>query len=194
MQNYICEGETLDVVLGSGETTYASGKIYPIGAVIGVIASITRAGQTVFSNVASAEGDVAVVRLEGVYTLPKATGAITLGQRLYYDATAKNLTTTATANNFAGVAYKSALSGDATVQLLLLPGDRSASTLTAGAAVANMGTTTNMTAIAGSYADLAAARTSVNTLRTDAEARLDAIEAKLDALLGSLRAAGLIAT
>jgi len=81
--------------------------------------------------------------------------------------------------------------------------------------VANLGVTANLTAITAHAAatavgavfdDLAAARTAVNTLRTDievaltandsrdttlrseTEARLDAIEAKLDALLTSLRA------
>lgn len=53
--------------------------------------------------------------------------------------------------------------------------------------------TTDLTAIAASYADLAAARTSVNTLRTDAEARLDAIETKIDAITAALIAAGMMA-
>jgi len=51
-----------------------------------------------------------------------------------------------------------------------------------------LGTTTNLTAIAAVYADLAEARTSVNTLRTNTESRLDAIEAKLDAVINSLKA------
>lgn len=69
---------------------------------------------------------------------------------------------------------------------------------------------TAATAIAAEYADLAAARTSVNTLRTDleaaldevdardttlraeVEARLDAIEAKVDAVLAMARTIGLI--
>ena len=54
--------------------------------------------------------------------------------------------------------------------------------------------TTPLTAIAGVYADLAAARTSVNTLRTDAETRLSAIETKVDAITAALKAAGLMAT
>ena len=67
---------------------------------------------------------------------------------------------------------------------------------------------TAATAIAGVYADLAAARTSVNalrtnqeaaldlldtgldTLRSDAEARLDAIETKLDLIISKLTTAG----
>lgn len=70
---------------------------------------------------------------------------------------------------------------------------------------------TALTAIAGTYADEAAARASVNTLRTDAEAaltahdtalttlrseaeaRLDAIETKLDAVIAVLLAAGVTA-
>ena len=51
-----------------------------------------------------------------------------------------------------------------------------------------LGTTTNLTAIAAVYTDLAEARTSVNTLRTNTESRLDAIEAKLDAVINSLKA------
>ncbi len=62
------------------------------------------------------------------------------------------------------------------------------------AAITALGTTANLTAIAATYADLAAARTSVNTLRTDTEARLDAIESKLDALIAALKTAGMMTT
>ncbi len=51
--------------------------------------------------------------------------------------------------------------------------------------VAPMGTTTNLSAISASYADLPAARTSVNTLKTEVETRLDAIEAKMDEFLAA---------
>lgn len=88
-------------------------------------------------------------------------------------------------------------------------------------AIPSLGSTANMTAvtahtaataIAATYADLPAARTSVNTLRTDveaaldhhdtalttlraeAEARLDAIEAKVDAVLAMLRTVHIIET
>lgn len=88
------------------------------------------------------------------------------------------------------------------------------------AAIADIKPTSNMTAItahtattaiAATYADLPAARTSVNalrtnvetalgehdtaltTLRSEAEARLDAIETKLDAILAALADAGVIA-
>lgn len=61
------------------------------------------------------------------------------------------------------------------------------------ASVAVLGTTSDLSAIAGSYADLAAARTSVNTLKNEAEARLDAIEAKIDAVITALKNADLMA-
>ncbi len=59
--------------------------------------------------------------------------------------------------------------------------------------VAIMGSTTNLTAIAGSYADLAAARTSVNTLKSEVETRLDNIEAKIDAVINALTGASIMA-
>lgn len=58
--------------------------------------------------------------------------------------------------------------------------------------VAVLGTTTNLTAIGASFADLAAARTAVNTLKTEVETRLDAIEAKIDALITSLKTAEIL--
>lgn len=60
--------------------------------------------------------------------------------------------------------------------------------------------TTALTAIAGSYASLAAAQTSVASLRGEVETargiietRLDNVEAKINAVIAALRAAGLMA-
>jgi predicted RecA/RadA family phage recombinase len=50
---------------------------------------------------------------EGVHSLVKATGAVTQGDRLYWDDSAKKLTTDSTAGMLVGVATASALSGDA---------------------------------------------------------------------------------
>lgn len=60
--------------------------------------------------------------------------------------------------------------------------------------IAAIGATTPLTAIGATFADLAAARTAVNQMRTDAEARLEAIEAKVDALLAALKVANLISS
>ena len=48
----------------------------------------------------------------GVYRIPKATGAVTVGQALYWAKSAKNLTTTADSNTPAGWAVAPAGSED----------------------------------------------------------------------------------
>lgn len=60
-------------------------------------------------------------------------------------------------------------------------------------AVTNL-TSSNLPATAASYSDLAEARTSVEALRAALETRLDASDAKLNALLTALRDAGIIAS
>jgi hypothetical protein len=64
--------------------------------------------------------------------------------------------------------------------------------LTPAATVAVLGTTTNLPAVAASYADLAAARVSVAAQNVAVEARLDAIELKLDEVITKLKTAGII--
>lgn len=54
------------------------------------------------------EGGTGPVHLTGVYRVPKATGEITVGQALYWDKEARNLTTTADSNTPAGWAVSSA--------------------------------------------------------------------------------------
>lgn len=56
-----------------------------------------------------------------------------------------------------------------------------------------LGNTTNLTAIGGTFADLAAANTAVTTLRAETEARLAAIESSHDAVISALVAAALMA-
>lgn len=60
--------------------------------------------------------------------------------------------------------------------------------------VAALGTTTNLTAVPGSFADLAAVQTFFATHRAEVEARLDAIEAKVDAILTALKSGGIMAS
>lgn len=66
--------------------------------------------------------------------------------------------------------------------------------MTPAAVVAALGTTTNTTAVPGSFADLAAVQTYLTTLRAEIEARLDAIEAKGDAVIAALKTAKLMKT
>lgn len=57
----------------------------------------------------AASGDPLELALEGVYRMAKATGAAwTVGARLYWDDTAKNVTTTASTNKLIGVALEAA--------------------------------------------------------------------------------------
>ena len=53
-------------------------------------------------------------------------------------------------------------------------------------------TATAFSAIAASYADLAAARTSVNTLKTEAEARIDNVEDTVNAVIARLVEVGVL--
>jgi|ERR1700754_287254 len=59
--------------------------------------------------------------------------------------------------------------------------------------VAAFGNTTDLSVIGATFADLAAARTAVNTLRNETETRLGAIETKFDLVLTKLIAAALMA-
>lgn len=65
---------------------------------------------------ANALGAVAV---EGVWSMPKATGAINQGALVYWDATAGNVTTTSSGNKRAGKAAAAAASADTSVQVLI---------------------------------------------------------------------------
>jgi predicted RecA/RadA family phage recombinase len=69
--------------------------------------------------VAIAANALGAVAVDGVWSMPKATGAIGQGALVYWDATAGNITTTATNNKRAGKAAKAALSADASVQVLI---------------------------------------------------------------------------
>jgi predicted RecA/RadA family phage recombinase len=149
MENYICEGERMQVILTAPAM---SGDVLVIGSKVCV--AMTSGGV----------GDVIIVMNEGVFEISKATGAITQGQKLYYNVSQSTITTAASGNVFAGYAYKDALSGDATAQVLLVdnPADPG---YVQGAAVPYVGGT-----------DVLSAITTIN------------------ALLDSLRAAGIIAT
>jgi predicted RecA/RadA family phage recombinase len=68
---------------------------------------------------AIAANALGAVSVDGVWSMPKATGAINQGALVYWDATAGNITTTATNNKRAGKAAKAAASGDASVQVLI---------------------------------------------------------------------------
>lgn len=105
---YWQRGETIDY---TATEAVSNGDVVDLATRIGVAGDDIAAGKT---------GAVHVV---GVFEMPKATGAVTVGQALYWDAAAKNITTAAgssPANTPAGWAVAAAGSSDATVLVKLL--------------------------------------------------------------------------
>lgn len=85
----------------------SSGDMVKAGVLVGVALGDAESGADVR------------VQLKGVFELPKATGAISLGAAVYHVAADNNLSTTASGNTLTGHAVKAALSGDATVLVRL---------------------------------------------------------------------------
>lgn len=103
--NYIQEGKALNYTPSGADV--ASGDFLVIGA-IGAVAKTD-----------IADGKTGAVHICGVFSVAKASGAVTQGAKLYWNSTNSNLTTTASGNTLVGVAAAAAASGDATVPLLL---------------------------------------------------------------------------
>lgn len=177
MTNFITEGEVLEVTAGVGGIT--SGAPVLVGSVVGIAVSTV------------AQNEKTAVNICGVFQVAKANVQISQGARLYWDAGNSNFTNIATGNVFAGFAYEAELQAATTVKIKLCG---YASSFAPATTLAAIKPTTDMTAIGGTFASLAEARTAVNTLATEAEARLDAIETRLDALLTALKAANVIAS
>ena len=105
---YWQRGETIDY---TATDDLANGDVVDLSTRIGV------AGNDI------ATGETGAVHVVGVFEMPKATGAVTVGQALYWDKTAGNITTTAgsaPANTPAGWAVAAAGASDTTVLVKLL--------------------------------------------------------------------------
>jgi predicted RecA/RadA family phage recombinase len=103
--NYVQEGKTLNYTASGADI--ASGDFVLIGTIGGV------------AKTDIADGKTGAVHICGVFSIPKASGAITQGAKLYWSTTNSNLTTTASGNTIVGVAAEAAASGDANAKLLL---------------------------------------------------------------------------
>ena len=103
--NYVQEGKILDYTPSGADV--ASGEFVVIGVIGGVAKS------------AIADGKTGAVHISGVFSVAKASGAVTQGAKLYWNSSNSNLTTTASGNTLVGVAAEAAASGDATAKLLL---------------------------------------------------------------------------
>lgn len=100
MKNYVQDGKT--VTITAMPEAVDSGEFIKVGALYGV-------APAAYDN--GAEG---VLVRSGVFELPKATGAWSQGDALYWDASAKNFTKTVGSNSQIGVAFLAAESGDTT--------------------------------------------------------------------------------
>ncbi len=108
MRNYVQRGDTVTLI---APAALASGEPFAVGAIFGVA-----------SGAAGNGAEVEAARV-GVFDLPKATGAAwSVGDRLYWDNSAKKVTKTATSNIFIGAALAAAQSGATTGRVLLAGG------------------------------------------------------------------------
>ncbi|MDR2448710.1 MAG: DUF2190 family protein [Prevotellaceae bacterium] len=105
MKNFIEDGKVLKYKVTG--TAVKSGDVVIVGKLVGV--AVTD----------GAVGDTIAVAIDGVYSLPKASGALSQGAAAYVIADDGTITSTATSNIFAGYVWKAAASGDATVDVKL---------------------------------------------------------------------------
>lgn len=104
--SYQQPGSTIDFI-NSTSNTIKAGQVVSLTTRIGV------AGTEI---AASAVGSLHV---KGVFSMPKATGTIAIGDAVYYNASTDKITTTASSAIPAGWAIAAAKSEDATVQVCI---------------------------------------------------------------------------
>lgn len=105
MKNYIQTGDVVAFTAPAGGIASGEGRVF--GNLFAV------------ATAAAAEGARFTACLEGVFALPKATGAITEGQKVYWDSTAKKVTTTASGNKEIGSAISPAAADATTAEIRL---------------------------------------------------------------------------
>ena len=104
MKNFVQPGNTVTVV---APVAVNSGDGLLVGALFGVATATAAIGTNV---------EMITV---GVVDLPKAAVAVTQGAKVYWDDTAKNVTTTSAGNTLIGCAIVAAAVGDGTVRARL---------------------------------------------------------------------------
>ncbi len=106
MKNWISEGSTLNKWVNGTGAKVASGEMVVVGAIVGV------------AKLDIEDGKAGPVAIEGVYEQPKAAAVVLAqGAKAYWDNTAKRITDVEAGNTYAGIAFKSAASADAVVQV-----------------------------------------------------------------------------
>lgn len=105
MQNFIQPGNSLTLIAAA---PLAAGQGLLVGSIFGVVAED------------AVNGEVYTLAINGVYDLPKAAGiTATVGAKLYWDDSAKAVTTTSGGNSLIGVAAVVAGANDATIRVRL---------------------------------------------------------------------------
>lgn len=102
---YISDGNVLDYVAPSN---IRSGQLVIMAELAGIALTDIK------------KGTVGAVQIYGIWELPKASGEVSVGAKLYWNATNFSLTTDATDNVYLGIAIEAA-SSDAELVKLLLP-------------------------------------------------------------------------
>lgn len=100
--NYWQRGETIDF-LNDTNAKIEANTVVLLGKRIGI------AGTDIAAK------SVGTLHVTGVYKFPKATGEVTVGALVYWDAAANNITTTEASNTLAGFAVEAAGNDDDTV-------------------------------------------------------------------------------
>ena len=105
MKNYISEGDVLTL---TAPADVASGAGALVGSIFGVAAATYASGAT---------GEF---KTKGVFELPKTSAlAISVGDKVYWDNTAKEVNKTASGNTLVGVAVSAAANPSSTVNVRL---------------------------------------------------------------------------
>lgn len=169
MKTKISSGEVINITAPVGGTT--SGVGVKIGSLLVIPVTTNAAGDTVAAHCLGEFDHPA----EGA-----ASGqAWALGDPVYWDNANKRLTRTATDNTLAGVATSAKASTATTGRFLLTPGLGAP-----GGAIADLALTP-VTGVDGAGSNAAS--------KADVDARLTAINAKVNAIIAALEASGIIA-
>lgn len=105
MKNYVQRGDTLTL---TAPETVVSGALLIVGSFVGVAAHDADNGDDVETS------------LTGVFTLPKAAGALSQGAKLYWDSANKNVVSVASGNTLIGHAVTVSASGSSEVNVRLI--------------------------------------------------------------------------
>lgn len=173
---YSYDGKAIDYTPSS---TVASGDVIVIGDGCAV------------SRLDIPANTLGAIHLTGVYTVAKATGVLAVGEKVYWDDTNKNVTSTVGSNTFFGRVVAAAASGDTTATVRLEhPGlSGTAAPITSSAATPSLTDNTGGTASA-----TLAAPASTDFTTAEMKNIISSLAAKINTVLSACVTAGIIRT